>query len=439
MKKIMIIGLCLTFIFVNIMTAFAETRESQIGNKGSIQLNISKSKEEIEIMKNSALDKYGYKELSYNKEIDEILKADNLLELNIGASIEKEGYKLISGYGIIKLGKVKRPFEFHNVKFKKLEQNGYRNFSYGCVEVPESSEGEPILIDIVEADDFSEVIATTSCGVLEEGVGVIFWGNLFEEYETFYDLQMDSIAQPELVKSNNASVLASSGRNYDYVGKNRYEGITGGSGGNGETVIVVVGKRDFRDGNATNGYEMIRVFSRTGKAKNYIDGATSAYAIEANVDFTCTTKNLLDVSDVSPKSTSPSMPKVFNFFASLYPALGSSIAAVDLVGFNKAGSVNHTINSTSGHSFDNHANIKIDTSMMSSSDINLPASTTYTKAQEDTSHGAVGEIQYQKYMNISSGSVTAKGRIKYRFYYSTHRYTSAYTNYASVTHTIYNN
>ena len=184
---------------------------------------------------------------------------------------------------------------------------------------------------------------------------------------------------------------------------------------------------------------MIRVFSRTGKAKNYIDGATSAYAIEANVELTCTTKNLLDVSDVSPKSTSPSMPKLFNFFATLYPALGTSIAAVDLVGFNKAGSVNHTIDSTSGHSFDNHANIKIDTSTMSSSDINLPANTTYTNAEKDTSHGAVGEIQYQKYMNISSGSVTAKGRIKYRFYYSTHRYTSAYTSYASVTHTIYNN
>ena len=435
MKKIVIIGLCVTLFLANIMMTFAETRESQIGNNDSIQLNISESKEEFEIMKKSALDKYGFKE----EEIDEILKTDNLLEINVNTCLDKEEYKLISGYGIIKLGGVKRTFEFDNIKFKKLERNGMQNFSYGCVEVPESSEGEPILIDIVEVNNFSKVIATMSCGVLEEGIGVIFWGDMFEDYKCFYDLQMDSIEQPQIVKSGNAGVLASSGRNYDYVGKSKFEGITGGSGGSGETVIVVVGKRDFRDGNATNGYEMIRVFSRTGNAKNYIDGATSAYAIEANVDFTCTTKNFLDVSDVSPKSTSPTMPKVFNFFASLYPALGSIIAAVDLVGYNKAGSVNHTINSTSGHSFDNHANIAIDTSMMSSSDINLPTSTTYTNAQKDTAHGAVGEIQYQKYMNISSGSVTAKGRIKYRFYYSTHRYTSAYTNYASVTHDIYNN
>lgn len=100
MKKIVIIGLCVTLFLANIMMTFAETRESQIGNNDSIQLNISESKEEFEIMKKSALDKYGFKE----EEIDEILKTDNLLEINVNTCLDKEEYKLISGYGIIKLG-----------------------------------------------------------------------------------------------------------------------------------------------------------------------------------------------------------------------------------------------------------------------------------------------------------------------------------------------
>ncbi|MGN1333609.1 MAG: hypothetical protein ACI4U1_00715 [Anaerovoracaceae bacterium] len=433
--------ICFALVSLSFVTSFAQAKEKPIEKTHRIQLSISNTTKDLEIMKGSNLAKYISNENSNVKAAEKIIN-DNLLELYIDVCEKKESYNLISGHGYIIIGETRKNFEFEDIFFKTLESKDGNEFSYGCIKVPNFvSKDEVLLIDVVEMNDFSKVVATTSCGNVENGTGVLFWGELFEEYECFYDMQMSSLKYLDTTSNNYVTKplgAVSSGRNYEYVSKNKSSSIIGGSGGSGETVIVVVGKRDFRDGNATNGYEMVRVFSRTGNARTYIDGATSAYAVEANIDFTCTTQNMLDISDVSPKATSPSMPKVFNFLSQLHPYIGTTIAAVDLIGYNKAGSVNHTIDSTAGYSFDNHAFIEIDTSTMGDSDINLPSSTTYGDAQNDESHGVTGEIQYQKYMNVSSGSVTAKGRIKYRFYYSTHRYTSAYTNYASVTHTIYN-
>ncbi len=416
---------------LSFIDAFGET-SNEIA---SFSLHISKDMEDLEIMKSSCLDNYAVLYDNPNSFVkDEVLNNDNELSVHIIEKYEVEECKYISGYGTIRIDGNLTDFFFSNSQLNTGVLSNGEEYCYSCIEIFDYN-NLPILIDFIASDNFSKVTATTSCGLVENGVGVLFWGSIFKGYNDICMSQLSSKSSMEENLDIPTKEVASYG-NFDYVGKVKSASVSGGSG-SGETVIVVVGKRDFRDGNATNGFEMIRVFSRTSNAKTYIANATSAHVVEIDMDFKCTSNGFLTISSVVPKASATNMPRIFSLLESLHPVAGALIAAVNLVGYSDATSVFTTIEATSGFTQPNHALIKVNTATTNNADINLPSGTSYSNAQTDTSHGFSGEIQYQKYLNLNSGNVTSKARIKYRFYYSNHRYTSAYTNYAAYTHTIY--
>lgn len=437
--KVCIIVLCLMLICANSIVALGEEVPSRPIK--TIKLSLSKDSNEISIMEKTDISKFGFSKDNREESIQ--IKGENSIEIDIIQIENNKDFIAITGKGVMVIDGTQKNFVFDNAKLNIAKNIDGRDYIYGTIDsnLIVKGKAEPLIIDVMGLKDFSKVVLTTACGMLEDNLGILFWGDIFMEYNALYNWMKNIEEKGENITIDNNNLTRASYGNYDYVNKASNSTISSNqsSGGSGETIIMVVGKRDFRDGNSSNGYEMVKVLARMQNAKTYIADATSAHPIEAEIDFTCNTSGFMDVDDVAPKSKSNGMPGIFNFVSTLYPEVGTAIAAVNLVHYKQLNGVNYTINATSGNSFDNHANIKLDLTTTGAANVNLPATTTYSNAHTDTSHGVTGEIKYDEYnTSLTTGNITVKSRMKYRFYYGTsHRTTTAQTGYASLTHNIY--
>ena len=274
----------------------------------------------------------------------------------------------------------------------------------------------PITIDFCSSLDFRQSIASVSFNYLEENGQVLFFRELFEKYEEYYNHFLNS-NHTNFIKRDSSLSLAA---NYDkYAHVDVVAGTSLGSTSGAEAIIMSVAKRDYRDrGSKEIGFELVRVFGRSANVLSYTSVATSAYPVSADLTFKCSKKDFLDVMEITPDGDGDQMPNLFNVFSQLHPAVGTFFATVDLIYSAVAGGTSATIYAESGYSDENAASGTVAISGLNNMvNANLPASITTSNAKMDENHGITWKVKYGTTGNDtpSSASVTVTANMDYRF------------------------
>lgn len=434
-------------MLASLQSAFAEPNERLEGIR--IELSIAKDAESKKIMEQSGIDELRHslfvKEAGRKTIRNKTGVADSFT-IEINNIIEgKKDYILITGQGEIILDSCVLPFMFQNQTLNKKEYNEKNEILTGVIKstIMLGKEEKEINIDFCTVSNFSKSIASVSFGTLEEQDIVLFFGEIFDEYEEYYQKLFSGTSKDDdgIEDSHVASYANVKGDNsYAQMGIVTGRGFNNSSSGS-ETIVMSVAKRDYRDRNSKErGFELVRAFGRSDNALNYVSGATSAYPVAVDFTFKCSKKDFLDVEEVTPDGNGDEMPGIFNIFATLHPSVGTLIAAVDLLYKTVSRETTANIYAESGFSDENAANGTVAISGLNNmANANLPATVLATDAKSDMRHGVTWKIKYGTTGNDTAtvASVTVTAKMDYRFYYDTHRSTVKTTNEISKTHWVY--
>lgn len=437
MKKILSVVMIFVLVFSCIQFVYAES------SSVSIFLSLAKDAQSLQIMNQSGL----------NELKNYASRNANTTQNALNSFFTSDGFHLffqdkynddkglhVTGSGEILIGSGKIPFHFENQLLKTETYAVGKSLYMGVIKsyVLMNEKRIPITIDFCSSLDFRQSIASVSFNYLEENGQVLFFGELFEEYEEYYNHFLNSNHTNFIRRDSSLSLAA----NYDkYAHVDVVAGTSFGSTSGAETIIMSVAKRDYRDrGSKEMGFELVRVFGRSANALSYVSGATSAYPVSADLTFKYSKKDFLDVMEITPDGDGDQMPNLFNVFSQLHPAVGTFFATVDLIYNAVAGGTSATIYAESGYSDENAASGTVAISGLNNMvNANLPASITTSNAKLDEEHGITWKVKYGTTGNDTPGSasVTVTANMDYRFYYDTHRSTVRTTGTISKTHFIY--
>ncbi|MCQ2538128.1 MAG: hypothetical protein MJ124_07000 [Lachnospiraceae bacterium] len=304
----------------------------------------------------------------------------------------------------------------------------------------------PIVFDIVINDSISKAKINVTFGTIDEGIGILLFGDSFPEYCEYVALLLDKQYAEQCCENiNNASIETSSTTNnpkYIFCNQNHNSSISGGNASN-ETVIITVSKRDFKDdvalgSSGAKGFEVIRIFGRSNNVKNAISGATSVFPYKATAKFTCNTTNFLQIFDTTPSNSSSSLPPAFDLISSVIPGADTAIATVNLL-LSLLSSTSVTKSMTGSNTHYNSVEVAMTIASANASQADLPATSPRATARNNTSNGVACEITYTSLASsVLTGSVTASGKMLYKVYTNNgHQMLTATTGYASITHNVY--
>lgn len=453
MKKSLSLVLVVALAFATLQIGYADTGCTCICKE--VHLKMASDEESIEIMGKSGikeLEKTLSSDLESNiaveklhaeiKSLSEIVSNSSLTLKIQDIEYVKEGM-IISGDGEILISDQKINFLIEKQLLTCENCNQYNKIYTGVLKSSAEigNRNVPLNVDIFLTSDFENSIASVSLDSLENEGAVMFFGEIFDEYEEYYCSQLkegEGLLENEGELSE-VSMASSSTYKYAYV--DTVTNSTLGASSGAETIVMSVMKRDFRDRNSIeNGFEMVRVFGRASNALSYVDDATSAYPVEANLTFKCAKHDFLDVIEVTPSGSSEQMPAIFNIVASLHPSVGAAFAVVNLLYSSVGSGTTSSIYAESGFSDQNAASGTVVISGMANmSNVNLPSSVSASNAKTDDEHGITWKVKYGTTGDDTPGNarVTVTASLDYRFYYDTHRTTVKTTGTVSNKHLIY--
>lgn len=446
MKKFLSVFIIFTMMLASMQAAFADSGVKS-GNL-RIELGIAKDAESKNIMVQSGIGEI--KSLLSVKEIGEKTIRNETgvpdgFTMEIQKIDKKKDFVLITGQGEIILDSCVLPFTFQKQTLNKEKYEDNNEILNGVIKttIMLGEEEKLINIDFCSTIDFSKSIASVSFDSLEKESIVLFFGEIFEEYEQYYQTLFSDTSKNDDVIEDDHIVTYASGtgdNSYAQMGVVTGAGFSSSSSGS-ETIVMSVAKRDYRDRDSKErGFELVRAFGRSDNALNYVSGATSAYPIAVDFTFKCSKKDFLDVEEVTPDGNGDEMPGIFNIFATLHPSVGTLIAAVDLLYKAVSSGTSANIYAESGFSDENAASGTVAISGLNNMiNANLPTTVSATNAKSDTEHGVTWKIKYGTTGNdtATSASVTVTAKMDYRFYYDTHRSTVKTTSEISKTHWVY--
>ena len=459
MKKYLSILLCLVLVFQFTTVSWAYTIDStETVTSMRIVIPLSEDEEDVAIMQKSGLEKFGLEKrestyaLGDNTGTFDLSRTNNLT-LNFTKKTPTKDGLIVSGTAEIKVGgeTISRPFT--DVTFKLMDLGNNKAVYEGVVDITtvEKDIEIPAYIDIVAKTDFSEIVANVSLGTLESDAGLLAFGNLYEEYELYYDLISTSTAESDEddTSSNMKGINDSSDEptieaddSYLYCGtgiNSKVDGVTA----SGETVIIVAAKRDMAMRDSDLGFELGRVFSRSTNARNAVDGATRAYPHAVHVEFECQRGNFLDVEQAYPvaaSSTGSGLAEFIGLAATLFDftagdflaiAVGEIMDAVADISWDRGATIG---------GYYNWGEIMLNIDSTEYSNVDLPSSTSYSNAKDNTSNGVVVKFKYESAGtdSVSSANIILSGNIAYKIYAGTHRIYTVSTGSAEVEHVIEN-
>lgn len=426
MKKVFILFLTLILILTSSLVSFADSNTSKIT---TIKLDISTAKEDKEIIKK-------YKKIGN----DLYSKKDNNIVMNINSVHESDNAVEISGDAVAKMFGKEYNFSFNqqqlDIKFIKNKK-----FYTGAFDVT-IDENYSGIIDITTMSTFSKtIISFTLLDTHDESSqSFMMYGDTFKEQIELFDQELNiAIMQAEEHAPETTSFISSASANsnsaYQHV-TNKSNSILGGVTRDKQMLVMNISKCDpVNFGSGANGFEMIRVFSRSYNAKNisYDSPILLAKPNHIKATFNGDPSKLMSISGTKPTNSSGVLTTVFQVFNSVIGSQGNGLlAAVSaIIGTLSIGVGDSVTVSGTNVVFD------IDISDLEASSTDLPASTTSSNAETDTSHGISFKIGYLQDINIEkTASISVSSVLTYRLFFSDKRTVSLKTGAATVSHTI---
>lgn len=458
MKKYLSILLCLVLVLQFTTVSWAGTIDNtETVTPMRIVIPLSEDEEDVAIMQKSGLEKIGLEknESTYalgDKSSTFDLSGTNDLTLNFTKKIPIKNGLIVSGTAEISVGgeTICRQFADATLKFMDLGNN--KAIYEGVVDITtvEKDIEIPAYIDIVAKTDFSKIVANVSLGTLESDAGLLAFGNLYEEYELYYDLisTLSAESDEENTVSNMKGINNSdeptieADDSYLYCGtgiNSKVDGVTA----SGETVIIVAAKRDMAMRNSDIGFELGRVFSRSTNARNAVDGATRAYPHAVHVEFECQQGDFLDVEQAYPvaaSSTGSGLAKTIGIAATLLDFTAGDFLAIAVEEImNAVAGVSWDRDATIGGSY-NWGEIMLSIDSAEYGNVDLPSSTSYSNAKDNDTNGVVVKFKYETAGSdsIPSVNIVLSGNIAYKIYAGTHRIYTVSTGVAEVEHILEN-
>ncbi len=323
MKKIFILCLAMILILTWSLTAFAN---SSIAKKATIKLDISTSKEDREIIQQ-------YKKIGN----DTYSKENNNIVMNVTDIRESEDKVLLSGDAVVKM--FREPYTF-SFKEKELDIKYVKNkkFYTGSFEVVIDDNYNGI-VDITAMATFSKTIIGFTLLALEDedNQSIMLYGDTFKEQIELFNQELEAVEkeavqEPKMESEN--FIMAASASAYQHV-TNKSNSSLGGVARDKQMLVMNVSKCDPKNfGSGANGFEMIRVFSRSYNAKNisYESPILLAKPNRVKVTFNGDPDKLMSVDSTKPSSGNGALASVFKVFNSVIGNQGNGlIAAVSAI------------------------------------------------------------------------------------------------------------
>lgn len=444
MKKYLSILLCLVLVFQFTTVSWADTIDStETVTPMRIVIPLSEDEEDVAIMQKSGLEKFGLEKRESTYALGDNtgtfdLSGTNNLTLNLTKKTPTKDGLIVSGTAEIRVGSVilNRAFTEETLSAVDLGNGEYVYDGVLNISIVVGDTEIPAYIDIVSKNDFSEIVANVSMGTIENNAGVMFFGEVFEEYMLYSDKRQSEQLVEDIYPASNSAREINSNDAFEYVGIATNKTINGQSG-TGETVIISVGKRDFKDENASTGFEMIRIFGRSANVLPYVNNSVYALPLEATARFHCSTQGFLVVRDTTPNETDYSLPPVFDFLSSF-----NSNASIIVGGINLLVSLLNTVDvnmyKSTGFTKNNNATVDMNLRYSDRFNVCLPAADYYGDAIYDQYHGVACEFEYGiDSSGKTQGLITAFGKMIYEIELTNNRYTTQSTGEASLSHFAY--
>ncbi len=424
MKKGFVLCLSMLLILASSLTSFAN---SNIAKKTTLKLDISTSKEDKEIIKQ-------YKKMGD----DTFSKENNNITMNISSMKEASDTVEISGDAVAKMFGVQYEFSFTKQELDiKYVKN--KKFYTGTFDV-EIDNNYSALVDITTMSAFSKTIISFTLLDLhdESNQAIMLYGDTFKEQIELYQQEL-AAAQAAY---NDSSIIGNPLEDEEMGGtvssaasKSKYEHVTnksnstlGGSAKDKQMMVMNVSKCDPGDfGSGSNGYEHIRIFTRSYNLPKVDPTVLLAKPISATVKFSSSSAGIMKVIATTPDTDSNAIQNSFQIFASVAANSGKTLLSNALLLVSILPSNTVTV---SGKTATFKPSLKNLTS------IDLPASTASSDAENNEKNGVSFVVAYLQAAGYSSATVTCSSSITYQVFLNTDRTALKSTGTATVSHSV---
>ncbi|MBQ8563627.1 MAG: hypothetical protein IJ443_07040 [Firmicutes bacterium] len=426
MKKILSIILCMALVLSTASIAMASTggAESKV-----IKLEISSSPEDLEFIKRYAP--------SENVSLEAI---DNQIVMQFEKTSEYEEGVCISGKGSATMFGTSYDFAFKDKGLDRQSAGGQIMFSDSFdVEIDDEYDG---IVDITATEDFSQaIISFTLINLTTEEQHILLYGDVFTEQTELFQQQLKEVevqaAKASLTQDISpaaSEVMATSGgAAYQHV-SNKSNSTLAGEAQDKQMMVMNISKCDPKNigSGATQGYELIRVFSRSYNLSKVDPTVLMAEPKFMDVRFTGDSDALFMVNGTKPNEESGALESVFKIFTSVIGSVTSGpIATVAAVISSLPLGIGDTI-TVSG----TNATFYVSVDDYDASDIDLPAATASSDAETDESHGVVFKVLYTRDLGYDQADITVSSSISYRAYLNSDRTSTMKTGTATYSHAV---
>lgn len=423
MKKILTILLSTALVFTSTFVAFASSENSA---NHTIKLDISENAKDILIIE------------KYQKKKDLPLSKDkNNISLTFNRVQEDGDIVKISGVATVKMfGEVNRlVFEEKSLEIKYLKN---KKFYSGSIET-KADENHTALLDITTTYNFSKsVISCTLIDDINDTHQIMLFGNTFKEQIELFNQELENAKQAnaekivkEIPMMKNLSIPKASSA-YQQV-KNTYSERLNGESSGKQMVVMSVSKCDPNDfGSGNEGYEAIRVFSRSYNIPKVETTALLAKPLRMNVEFVGD-RNLFAVEHTKPTNGNGTLQSAFNLFLSVVD--GSGIGQPLAIISNIIKSLNLPLEdriAVSGTT----ASFNVSVNDKTPSYIDYTEGDLSGNAHLNKNNGVTFKVSYQRDAGVDTSTINVTSNITYQVFLNTNRTVSWKSGTSSVSHVV---
>jgi len=222
------------------------------------------------------------------------------------------------------------------------------------------------------------------------------------------------------------------GSAYEHVA-NVANSVLGGQSRNKEMMVMGISKCDPQNfGSGNDGYEKIRIFSRSYNLPEVDSSILYARPYRMQVNFYGDDYNLVSVTNVKPSSVNQTLSTAFSIFTSVAGSvatgkLGIVAAVISAIDLQFGDSI-----SVSGVD----AEFDISVNDLNWTEIDLPSDVATADAHENSTNGVVFTVVYEQDGGMRSATITVSSNITYQVFLSSNRTSNIKTGTATYTHTV---
>lgn len=199
--------------------------------------------------------------------------------------------------------------------------------------------------------------------------------------------------EAEIVQDD--SKLTSSAKSIFKHVSNKSNSTLGGTVRDKQMVVMSVAKYDPKMAGTLIGSELIRVFSRSYNALQYVPNAVAVQTYSASIGFISQKSGFLKTDAISPNESNLSLPKGLQVMVQLANASGGTSWQVKALNFILSNVASNSID-IGGNSASATCGLY---GLKDWSQMNLPRSTGSSDAEDNTTNGIAFEIGYRSFGN----------------------------------------